>query len=102
MTAPFVYGAGAREPGPYDTREDIEALVARTTTPELGRAVIADAAMYDDETAGWLADKYGDRTVSEALLERANRALELIETGQSDLDKALGAIYYIQTRPLSE
>ena len=66
--------------------------------PETAYRVMADAAMASDELAGWLADKYGDRRIAEVVLQRANRAMELIRTAERDLDNALGAIYYLQTR----
>ena len=66
---------------------------------ETAHALIAEAAMQDDDLAGYFADKYGHKTVAEMILKRANRAMDMIRLAEADLDRALGAIYYIQQRP---
>jgi|OM-RGC.v1.030763309 hypothetical protein len=95
MTYPMTFGTTTTSTSAFYKADMVSAGDRIAADPHTAQALLADYAVLDDDTATYLADRFGANTVIAALLERANRAMTLIATAQDDLDHVLGAIAHL-------
>jgi hypothetical protein len=104
MPLPYEFAIrGEGQVAPPEDPDDSHQLLANqlhnAQDTDTRRNIMADAAMRSDDTARWLADKYGTGPVVLALTLRAGRAHEIATKALEDIDRALGAAYYLNSQP---